>query len=198
MLDVRAPEWEPLLNFAPDHIDDFMWMYSVDLKDGTRLQAYKHYWTRRHLHLDGKERAYVFQEDRRYREVAARWLLMMVLREDLAVASANIVGQILEDVDFEEMEVKWTRSATRHRISRERSRDVLQRCGLRYRERLPYDDGDPIWRDDRILFLGDDADGIPLEGVAVEMDEEEFLVIHAMALRDRHRWKYEEAKRWRR
>lgn len=54
MLDARAPEWEPLLNFAPDHIDDFMWMYSVDLKDGTRLQAYKHYWTRRYLHLDGR------------------------------------------------------------------------------------------------------------------------------------------------
>lgn len=101
-------------------------------------------------------------------------------------------------MDFEEMEVKWTRSATRHRISRERSRYVLERCGLRYRERVPHDDDDPLWRDDRILFLGDDADGKPLEVVAVEMDEEEFLVIHAMALRDRHRWKDEEAKRWRR
>lgn len=197
MLDIFVPEWEPLLNFAPDHVDDFMWMYSVELKDGTRLQAYKHYWTRRYLYLDGAERAYVFQEDRRYRQVTARWLLTKVLRESRSVPPANFVGQIHEDFDPEEMEIKWTRSATRHRISHERSRYVLERCGLRYRERASYDDGDPTWKDDRIFFLGDDADGAWLEVVAVELDEEVFLVIHSMPLRDQHRVKYEEAKRWR-
>ncbi|HET8813902.1 MAG TPA: hypothetical protein VFM51_02980 [Solirubrobacterales bacterium] len=46
MLPVDAPEWEPLLNLAPDHVVDFMWMGTIQLADGTRLQAYKHHWTR--------------------------------------------------------------------------------------------------------------------------------------------------------
>ncbi len=52
MLSGHEPEWEPLRNFAPDHAVDFMWMYAAELTDGTRLQAYKHYWTREHLHLE--------------------------------------------------------------------------------------------------------------------------------------------------
>jgi hypothetical protein len=194
MLSVDAPEWEPLLNFAPDHVDDFMWMFSVELNDGPRLQAYKHHWTRRYLHLADDGRAYVFQEHERYREVVPRWLLAMVLGEDRSVEPANIVGQIF---DSEEVEIRWARSATRHRVSREQSRFVLEHCGLWFREPVPYDD-DPVWRDDRILFLGDDANGTAFEVVALELDEGEFLVIHAMELRDRHHVKYEEARRWRR
>jgi hypothetical protein len=39
MLRVDGPEWEPLFNLAPDHVGDFMWMFAVQLADGTRLQA---------------------------------------------------------------------------------------------------------------------------------------------------------------
>jgi len=42
------------------------------------------------------------------------------------------------------------------------------------------------------------VDGVPLEVMAVELDNRDLLVIHAMALRDRYSEQYEEAKRWRR
>jgi hypothetical protein len=54
------PEWQPLLDLGPDVIDDFMWMGCVDLEDGRRLQAYKHYWTRRYVHLDADGNAFVY------------------------------------------------------------------------------------------------------------------------------------------
>jgi hypothetical protein len=83
ILKVDAPEWEPLLNFAPDHIGDFMWMGTVQLTDGTRLQAYKHYWTRDYLHLAEDGRTFVFVPKARYEEVNPPWLLMRVLRTEL-------------------------------------------------------------------------------------------------------------------
>lgn len=47
------------------------------------------------------------------------------------------------------------------------------------------------------MYLGDDADGVPLEVMAVEFEDGSLLVIHAMPLRDKYREQYEEAKRWR-
>jgi len=82
MLSLRDPEWEPLLNFAPDHVVDFMWMYAVELTDGTRLQAYKHYWTRDYLHLDNEGRAFIYVGKERYEEVNPPWLLHEVLEEE--------------------------------------------------------------------------------------------------------------------
>lgn len=54
------PNWEPLLQLARVYIDEFMWMFAVELEDGTELQAYKHYWTRRYIHLDDRGRAFYF------------------------------------------------------------------------------------------------------------------------------------------
>lgn len=90
----------------------------------------------------------------------------------------------------------WARSATKHRISHERSRYVIEHCGLRFEEDPPV--GAPAGSDLRLVFLGDDADGAALEVMAVELKYEGFLVIHAMPLRERYRKKYEEAKRWQR
>ena len=45
----REPIWEPLLELLPEDIEDFMWMGEVVLTDGTRIQLYKHYWTRRYI-----------------------------------------------------------------------------------------------------------------------------------------------------
>jgi hypothetical protein len=50
--------------------------------------------------------------------------------------------------------------------------------------------------DRRVLFLGDDLEGVALEVLAAEIEEEKFLVIHAMNVKSRFRAMYEEAKSW--
>lgn len=94
------------------------------------------------------------------------------------------------------MNLKWTRSATKHRISRERSRYVIEQCGLRFKQEAPSDA--PVGASSRVVFLGDDTEGVALEVMAVELEDENLLVIHAMPLRDRYRKQYEEAMKWRR
>ena len=69
---------------------------------------------------------------------------------------------------------------------------MIERCGLRFRVSPPSDGGD-----ERILYLGDDADGVALEVMAVELSGGALHVIHAMPLRERYRPQYEEAKKWR-
>lgn len=90
MTDTCEPDWAPLLAVAPHHVDDFMWMFEVELADGTRLQAYKHYWTRRYMHLSSDRRAfvYIWNEDLnenggRYEEVAICWLFDLALKRPL-------------------------------------------------------------------------------------------------------------------
>lgn len=195
-LDVRAPEWEPILNLAPDHVDDFMWMCAVELADGTRLQVYKHYWTRNVVHLDREGRAFVYLDLDRYEEVESAWLLSRVLMEDFQTRESDNFVRHNYETDY--LQISWARSATKHRIPRERSRYVIEHCGLpfwrRPLRRSPHFDS----RDDRVLFFGDDAEGAAIEVAGVVLVEAELLVIHAMGLRDRHLGLYEEAKRWRR
>jgi hypothetical protein len=94
------------------------------------------------------------------------------------------------------VDLTWARSATRHRISHERSRYVIEHCGLVF-EKDPPASG-PARAEPRLVYLGDDADSVPLEVMAVELDDGSLLVIHAMPLRERYRDQYEEAKEWRR
>ena len=94
------------------------------------------------------------------------------------------------------MDLKWARSATRHRISRERSRYVIEHCGLLFEHDAP--DDPSVGADPRLVFLGDDAEGTALEVMAIELEDESLLVIHAMPLRDRYQQQYEEARKWRR
>ena len=94
------------------------------------------------------------------------------------------------------MELRWARSATKHRISRERSRYVIEHCGLLF-EQVPPARAQAS-ADPRLVYLGDDADGVALEVMAIELADGSVLVIHAMPLRDRYREQYEEAKAWRR
>ncbi len=63
-----SPNWDPLLELAPDHIDDFMWMFEVQLESGLRLHAYKHWETRKYLHLDTEGRAFAYIPPRSYKE----------------------------------------------------------------------------------------------------------------------------------
>jgi hypothetical protein len=94
------------------------------------------------------------------------------------------------------MDLRWARSATKHRISRERSRYLIEHCGLRFEQDPPA--GAPAGADPRLVYLGDDADGVALEVMAIELEDGSLLVIHAMPLRGRYREQYEEAKTWRR
>ncbi len=103
---------------------------------------------------------------------------------------ASIVGQN----NWAARGLRWARSATRHRISRARSRYVIEHCILRFREEAP--SGALGRTDPRLVFLGDDSDGVALEVLAVELEDESLLVIHAMELRRRYQGKYEEAKKW--
>lgn len=190
-LRVDAPEWEPLLSLAPDHVVDFMWMGTVQLVDGTRLQVYKHYWTRRYLHLSEDGRAFVFVPKTRYEEVNPPWLLMHVLRKELDPEGRYSVRQ---NVWPEDARITFARSATKHRISRQRSLHVIEHCGLqlvdRFRNQVTHD------LDRKVYFLGDDLEKVALEVVAVESWGEDFRVIHAMELRQRFAVLYEEARAW--
>lgn len=191
LLPVDVPEWEPLLNFAPDHVVDFMWMGTIQLTDGTRLQAYKHYWTRDYLHLSEDGRAFVFVPKTRYEEVNPPWLLMRVLGTEL---DPSLRYSVRHNVWPDEARITFARSATKHRISRERSLYVIEHCGIQF--------VDQCWSpwnsnvDQRVVFTGDDLEKVALEVVAVEREEDEFVVIHAMNLRNRFRILYEEARSW--
>lgn len=88
--------------------------------------------------------------------------------------------------------IRWARPATKHRVSRGRSRYVIEHCGLRFRVAPPSGE-----LDERLLCLGDDADGVPPEVMAVELSRDDLYVVHAMPLRAQYRSQYEEAKEWR-
>lgn len=190
-LPVDVPEWEPLLNFAPDHVGDFMWMETVQLTDGTRLQVYKHYWTRRYLHLSEDGRTFVFVPKTRYEEVNPPWLLMRVLRTEL---DRDLRYSVRHNVWPEEARITFARSATKHRISREQSLHIIEHCGIQFVDRYWNSATSDV--DRRVYFLGDDLEEVALEVVAAESEEEDFRVIHAMELRDRFRGLYEEARPW--
>ena len=91
--------------------------------------------------------------------------------------------------------VRFARSATKHRISKERIRHVISHCGLAFEEPAPSQNAEAP--DDRLLILGDDADGKALEVMAVEGPKGELIVIHAMKLRAKYSDQYEEAKQCR-
>jgi hypothetical protein len=74
-----VPEWGPLLALAPGHIDDFVWMFSVDCADGTRIHAYKHWRARRYLHLSEEGRGFVWRSPNRYYEIDPHLLLDLVV-----------------------------------------------------------------------------------------------------------------------
>jgi hypothetical protein len=81
------------------------------------------------------------------------------------------------------MEIRWTRSATRHRISRKRSGHVLGTATTIIRQPAP--DGSPL-SDERLVFLGPDEGGELLEVMAVETGAG-LLIIHAMKMRAKYK-----------
>jgi hypothetical protein len=91
------------------------------------------------------------------------------------------------------MKVSFARSATKHRVSRDRSKFVIEHCG----DVLEIDPpaGAPADASKRLLYLGNDDQGIPLEVMAVQV-EGGVHVLHAMQLREKYRAQYDEVIRW--
>jgi hypothetical protein len=87
--------------------------------------------------------------------------------------------------------VRFARSATRHRISKDDVRHVIASYRVRFEEPPPYTEGARAHAT-RIVYLGDDDQGRALEVMAVEGKHGELLVIHAMELRDKYRQRYED------
>ena len=76
------PNWEPLLAMLGEEpAGEFMWMFQVDLADGTAVHAYKHILTRRYLHLAEDGRTLAFTVSGRYRPIDPRDALAAVLRD---------------------------------------------------------------------------------------------------------------------
>lgn len=181
------PDWRPLLDFAPDEISEFMWMYRVDLGDGTVVEAYKHSWTRQYLHLDSQGRAYVSLGQGRWEEAAPQSLL------EEAIAGCESRASIVRQNDWVDgQRIGWARSATRHRVARKQTLWVIQHAGICF-ERGTGSGADPL-----LWFYGDDESERPLEVMAAGVLAGKLTVIHSMGLRDRFEDDYMEAYRWRR
>lgn len=187
--DRREPIWEPLLEVLPEDIEDFMWMGEVVLTDGTQIQFYKHYWTRRYLLLDLGGRTWTGLDNDRFEEAEdPEWMVELVFR--FRETRGDIVRRN-EWIDSDE--ITWARSATKHRISRERSLYVVRHAGVCRRESEFPDE----WYDDpRFLFLGPDLEGMPLEVIAVAPEDGSLMIIHAMPLRERYHGWYGEMAKW--
>ena len=167
----EEPNWGPLLELAPEEIDDFMWMFEVELEDGAMVQAYKHWWTRRYVHLDFAGRAFLFIEDGLYEEVDPGELLEAVLNR--RESRASILQQ--EPVDCSKIEC--APSANRHGVSAAESAYVIEHAGLCFEQENRHDEFDP-----RLFFFGKDDAGTELEVVAIELRDKRLRVVHARAM----------------
>jgi hypothetical protein len=185
----REPIWDPLLELLPEDIQDFMWMGEAVLTDGTQIQLYKHYWTRRYLLLDRGGRTWIQTAGDRYEEAEhPDWILNLVFK------SGETRGDIVRRNEWAESDkILWARSATKHRISRERSLYVVRHAGICRRDARYSDER---YEDQRFRFFGADMEGMPLEAGAVAPDDGSLLIIHAMPLRERFQGWYMEAAKW--
>jgi hypothetical protein len=83
--------------------------------------------------------------------------------------------------------IEFAHTATRHRISRDRSFWIVDRSQKGWE--IETRDGRF-----RIAFARDDSNGAPLEVIGAETESNRFMVIHAMPLRPKFKWLYEETK----
>ena len=67
------PVWQPLVDLVSEVVAEwFMWMYEIELADGSPLHAYKHVATRQYLHLTEGGRAFVYVSPETYLEIPPR------------------------------------------------------------------------------------------------------------------------------
>jgi len=82
----------------------------------------------------------------------------------------------------------FAKSATKHGISHARAAYIIEHCGLVLPQPPPKDDPDD--HDERLVFLGDDRNGLALEVIGIELADRDMLVIHAQRLREKNRVAY--------
>jgi hypothetical protein len=87
------------------------------------------------------------------------------------------------------LRLRFRESAIRHGINAERATFVIEHCP----QPLYMPEPDAV---DRVLFLGFDRHGVPLEVVAIDLDVE-LDVIHAMPMRRSYLDQFREMMRWR-
>ena len=75
--------------------------------------------------------------------------------------------------------LSWTAASRKHRVTRDQVRAVLA-SATTVLVRPPDPPGRP---DEALLILGTDADGLPIEVVGVELDDDRLRIIHAMPMR---------------
>ena len=81
------------------------------------------------------------------------------------------------------MEIRWAKSASKHRINRQRSGHVVKTADTIIRQPPPEES--PLG-EDRLVFLGPDPNGVMLEVMVIETDQG-LLIIHAMKMRQKYR-----------
>jgi hypothetical protein len=91
------------------------------------------------------------------------------------------------------MSIEIAESARKHGIQDDQMRYVVEHCGLAFDQPAPRD----APGESRLVFLGDDEHGVPLEIVAVADRTGDLRVIHAMKLRPKYQTEYDEALPWR-
>jgi hypothetical protein len=75
----ERPNWQPLEALVGERVaGDFMWMFEVELRDGSLLEAYKHIDTRRYIHLNALGEAFVYESPDRYRQASTAQVLNAV------------------------------------------------------------------------------------------------------------------------
>jgi hypothetical protein len=89
-------------------------------------------------------------------------------------------------------QIEFAHSAGKHGISRERSRYVVEHAVYVFTVAAAVD---PQSEADRLLFVGDDQQGVPLEIMGIELDDGSLLIIHAMKMRRAYRQLYQEVMR---
>lgn len=88
------------------------------------------------------------------------------------------------------MAIEFMPPASKHGVSRERARHVVENCAC------PLYQADPNPGDeDLVVFLGPHSRGVPMEVVAVERANGDLLVIHAMRLREKYAADYAKVMR---
>jgi hypothetical protein len=87
--------------------------------------------------------------------------------------------------------VRFARSATRHRVSKESIRHVISHYLVMFEQPPPR--GSPASWSTRVVYLGEDMRGQALEVMAVEDDRGDQLVIHAMPQREKYLKRFNEA-----
>lgn len=65
----EEPDWEPLRQLVGMELADwFMWMFEIELDDGTIVHAYKHIATRGYFHIGMDRRVFVYRTGGFYEE----------------------------------------------------------------------------------------------------------------------------------